>query len=155
MASSLWTPIVRSIIRRSIGAGWSGRRIYSALPDWGLPSYHRTDFFNIVRYEREFLRVGKPTVDAPSDVRFPRNIMVEEEFDADFRYRIHGKMTYYDAVTDQEIQTDIQMYSDDNLGKDGWQDDFIGRYSKRYEDEEIEIISVSFDKIVHQPGYRY
>jgi len=155
MASSLWTPIVRSIIRRSIGAGWSGRRIYSALPDWGLPSYHRADFFNIMRYEREFLRVGKPTVDAPSDVRFPRNIMVEEEFEADFRYRIHGKMTYYDAVTDQEIETAIQMYSDDNLGKDGWQDDFISRYSKRYEEEEIDIISVSFDKISHQPGYRY
>lgn len=155
MATSLWTPIVRSIVRRSIGAGWSGRRIYSALPDWGLPLYHREDFFKVVRYEREFLRVGKPTVEAPGDVRFPRNIMIEEEFPADFRYRLHGKMTYYDGVTDQEIETDIQMYDDENRGKDGWEKEFFERYQDPYKDQEIEILHVHFEKVVHQPGYRY
>jgi len=81
--------------------------------------------------------------------------MLEEEFDADFRYRLHGKMTYYDAVTDQDIITNIQMYTDDNLGAQGWEDDFIDRYTKRYEEEEIEVQSISFEKVVHQPGYRY
>ena len=155
MVSSLWTPVVRSIIRRSVGAGWSGRRIYSALPDWGLPLYHREDFFDVVRYEKEFLRVGPDTIKAPGDVRFPRNLMVEEKFDADFRYRLHGRMTYYDAETDSDIDTEIQMYTDDNLGKDGWLDDFVDRYTTRYAEEDIEILSVRFDKITHQAGYRY
>jgi len=81
--------------------------------------------------------------------------MAEEEFDADFRYRLHGKMTYYDAVREEDITIDIQMYDDENRGKDAWQDEFINRYSKRYEEEEIEILSVSFEKVVHQPGYKY
>lgn len=155
MASSLWTPVVRSIIRRSIGAGWSGRRIYSALPDWGLPIYHRADFLKIVRHETEFLRIGKPTVEAPGHVSFPRNIMAEEEFPADFRYRIHGKMTYYDSELDEVIETQIQMYDDENRGKDGWEEEFFNRYTNRYELEGLEPISVHFEKVVHQPGYRY
>jgi len=108
-----------------------------------------------MRYEREFLRVGKPTVEAPGDVRFPRNIMVEEEFEADFRYRIHGKMTYYDAYLDEEVTTDFQMYDDENRGKDGWWDELLDRYDKRYEDEDIDILSIAVEKISHQPGYRY
>lgn len=155
MASSLWTPIVRTIIRDSLGFGWSANRIFSALPGWGLPSYHRADFLSVVRYEREFLRVGKPTVDAPGNIPFPQNIMVEEEFDADFRYRIHGRMTYYDADLDDEVETDIQMYSDDNLGKDGWENDFIDRYERGYEEEEKQLLYVSFQKVTHQAGYRY
>jgi len=81
--------------------------------------------------------------------------MVEEEFDADFRYRIHGRMTYYDADLDDEVETDIQMYSDDNLGKDGWENDFIDRYERGYEEEEKQLLYVSFQKVTHQAGYRY
>ena len=155
MASSLWTPIIRAIVRKSIDFGWSGRRIYSALPDWGLPSYHREDFFKIVRYEREFLRVGKPTLAAPGDTPFPRNIMAEEEFDADFRYRLHGRMTYYDTAKGYEREKDIQMYTDDNLGKDGWEEDFIDKYIDEPSVEGLQILSVTFNKITHQPGYNY
>jgi len=155
LSSSLWTPIVRSIIRSSLSAGWSGNRIYSALPDWGLPSYHRKDFLKVARDEREFLKLGPATLEAAGDVSFPRNIMAEEKFDADFRYRIHGKMTYYDAVRDEEIETEIQMYDDENRGKDGWQNEFVDRYEQRYEEEDIQILSVSFEKVVHQPRYRY
>ncbi|GAJ09331.1 unnamed protein product, partial [marine sediment metagenome] len=36
-----------------------------------------------------------------------------------------------------------------------WKDEFIDRYVKRYEYEDIELLSVSFEKVVHQPRYGY
>lgn len=155
MPTSVWNPLVRSAIRRSLEFGWSGRAIYRALPGWGLPSYHRETFNRVVRLEREFIRVGKATVEAPGDVPFPHNLMVEEEIPVPKTYRLHGKARLYDFDRDEEYEIDIQMYSDANLGKEGWEKQFIDRYQPRYGEEDIEVLSVHFEKVVHMPGWRY
>lgn len=155
MFTSLWTPIVRTAIRSSLAAGWSGNRIYNTLHDWGLPKYHRETFLKVVRYEREFLRVGKATVESSGDVRFPHDLMVEEEFDYDSKYRLHGKATYYDEDLDEEFETDVQLYADSNLGKDGWEEQFVRKWSPTYEEEGIHIVSVRWEKIVHDSRYSY
>ena len=155
MYTSIWTPIVRSTIRKALEFGWSGNRIYGALPDWGLPSYHRETFLKVVRYEREFLRVGQATINADRLKRFPTNIMVEEEFPYTSNYRLHGRMTLYDPDTDEEFEQDISMYTDGNLGPAGWEEDFISRYQSDYEEQDLEVVSVGFTKVVHFPGRPY
>lgn len=153
--TSIWNPLVRSFIRSSIEVGWSGRRIYGALPGLGLPSYHRDTFLKVVRLEKEFIRVGKATIAAPGNIPFPHNLMVEEEFPMTTRYRLHGQATLYDLDLEEAYTIDIQMYSDSNLGKDGWESQFISRYTPAYGEEGIEVQDVTFNKIVHMPGGTY
>jgi len=155
MATSVYHPLVRGFVQRSLGAGWSGRSIYGALPGLGLPLFHRETFFKIVREEREFLRVGKPTKEFAGDVEFARDLMVEEDFPYPSRYRIRGTVELYDAAEDELYDMPIQFYTDSNLGKDEWEKEFMRRYQPRYGEEDIEVMGVGFDRVSHQPGFRY
>lgn len=153
--TSIWNPLVRSFIRQSIEFGWSGRRIYGALPDLGLPKFHRETFLKVVRLEKEFIKVGRATIEAPGNIPFPHDLMVDEFFPMTTRYRLHGKATLYDIDLDEVYDIDIQMYTDANLGKDGWKKQFIDRYQPGYGFEDLEVLDVHFEKIVHMPGFPY
>lgn len=155
MSTSVYHPLVRSFIRSSLGFGWSGRQIYSALPSLGLPKFHRETFFKVVKGEREFLRVGKATTEFAGNIAFTKSLMVEEDFLSASRYRVSGVMELYDATEDVLFDTPFQFYSDENLGKDGWEDLFKQRYQPRYGEEDIELLGLSIDRVSHQPGFRY
>ena len=155
MSTSVYHPLVRSFIRQSFSFGWSANAIYKALPSIGLPSFHRATFLKVARGEREFLRVGKATQEFSGSVPFDRGLMIEEEFPYPSKYKISGKTRLYDEDNDFTFETSIQMYADDNLGKDGWESEFMSRYEDRYEYEGYSVVGVDFDRISHQPGFRY
>lgn len=155
MATSVFHPLVRGFIRNSLSMGWSGNAIYKALPSIGLPSYHRETFLKVARGEREYLRVGKMTEEFSGDMPFAKDIMVEEEFPYPSRYRLSGKAQLYDEENDYTFETNIQMYTDDNLGKDAWESEFMSRYEDRYEYEGYSVVGINFDRVSHQPDFSY
>jgi len=155
MSTSVYHPLVRGFIRKSLSLGWSGNAIYGALPSIGLPLYHRETYLKVVRGEREYLRVGDATESFSGDIPFDRNFMVEEEFPYPSRYRISGKAQLYDEDNDFTFETNIQMYTDNNLGKDAWESDFMVRYQDRYEYEGYSVVGVNFDRVSHQPDFSY
>ncbi len=155
MPTSVYHPLVKSFIRDSLGFGWSGRQIYGALPGLGLPSYHRETFFKVVKAEREFLRVGKATTKYAGDIRFSKALMVEEDFLSASRYRVSGTMELYDSAEDELYDTPFQFYTDENMGKDGWEQEFRKRYQPRYGEEDIDFLGLRIDRVSHQPGFKY
>jgi len=155
MATSIWTPIVRSLIRNSLAAGWSGNRIYNSLHDWGLPKYHRETFLKVVGYEREFLRVTAPTLKYPRHLKFDQNLMVEEYFPGEFKYRLFGTAQIRDRTTGEIFTKDTSMYSDYWASEDMWEEDFKTGYHDKYQNRNYQILAVTYSKISHHEGYAY
>lgn len=155
MIATLFSPVVRSLIRKHLVKGWSGRKIYSGLHGWGLPKFHRDDFFKVVKYEKDYVKFGIPTHEAARDIPFPKNIMCSEPFQHDSGYYLHGRMIQYSPETQQFIESPISMYDDKNRGLEAWEDRFMKQWTEPYDDEELILQSVTIDKVQHDPGYRY
>lgn len=155
MITGVWSPIVRSVIRRSLRFGWSGNRIYNALPDIGLPKYHRSTFLAVVRAERDFLNVQEPTLKHPRHLKFPQELMVEESFPAEFRYKIFGRAQYRDMTTGELFRDDVSMYVDYDASPDMWEQEFLTRFTHDPSDPSARLLAFTTLRVSHNEGWAY
>ncbi len=84
-----------------------------------------------------------------------QGLMVETELKANARYRVYGRMNYYDELDGQHYTEIKSFYTDDLANKGNWSDEFVRQRGKAYSGQEMDILSFEITAVEHNRGYPY
>jgi len=155
MILRLTQPIVRSVIRADLLKGLTRNAVWNLLPTHNFPKFHKQTYWRVATQLLAEVR-KEPQVRAyPGNVKLTHDIMVEGDFPYDAKYNIRVKGTLYDPDTDKYLVKDMQLYSDANLGKDGWLGQFMKKWYPEYGQEGLELVDAEINLVIHQRGYPY
>jgi len=134
--------------------GWSANAIIAQFKAWG-GEIRRTDALQIIRSVTGQMKYQKQVMAAPEEGPLNRKWITETDAELKGNYQVFGLAVYKDVVTGQERSTHISFFSDENLGKEGWGQQFIDSFGKFDYSSFYRVTSVGVRSAIHQDGKPY
>ena len=155
MIFKLVQPLVKSIIRKDLLKGLTRNATWNALQSHGLPKFHKQTYWKVATQLLAEISKESLIKAAPTGVKLAHGSMVEGDFPYDAKYFIRGTQTLYDPDMDRYLTKDMSLYSDSNLGIDGWIKQYMAKWYPKYGEEDLELMDASISLVIHQEGYPY
>jgi len=146
--------IARTIMSRLVGSGLSQNQVFNLIRQAGAgyrTSNMIADFRQITgRFTNQYYveKLGGNEV-------VGRDIMVETDLGIDRKYRVYGKMTYYDEFQDEYYEETKSFYTNDLASKEDLENAFIGHYYEQYYIEGTSVLGFKITAVEHNTGYNY
>jgi len=117
--------------------------------------YNYQSMLNDARMFTERLKYQTQITNLTGNQVVPRAWMSEVQLGMPYRYRVFGEVTFYDPDSNQHVVKTSSFYSDDYLKKGDYEAEFMDFFEKRYDEENLELISFKQTSVEHNLGYSY
>ena len=143
------TGLFKTFVPAWSSLGYSGNEMIAAFREAG-GAIRRTDALQAIRTVLGKFKYQNQIEAAPAEGPLNRKWITDTDAALSGNYQVFGIAVYKDKVTGEERSTRISFFSDENLGKQGWADQFIDGFGRFDYSPFYDVASLSITGAIHQ-----
>lgn len=146
--------VFKNFIPAFASLGYSSNEMIAAFREAG-GAIRRTDALQAIRTVLGKFKYQDQITAAPAEGPLNKKWITDTDAALKGNYQVFGNAVYTDKVTGQIFSTKISFFSDENLGKEGWANQFIDGFGQFDYAPFYDVSSLSITSAIHQANSPY